>query len=127
MMSIPITPCHRLKVIGHGCGSAAEVITLVGHTEVQIEIPVKLKAVAVLEFILELVLLAETAAMIQIAFEDVGRNRTWKRSSGTASVVVWLVATAVFSSYFRSGPARREREAQQAKRRKKIFHDSWFS
>ena len=31
-------PRHRLKVIGHGCGGAAEIIPIVGKSQVQIKI-----------------------------------------------------------------------------------------
>ena len=62
---------HRLKVIGYGCGGASEIIPVIGQSQVQIKISRQAKAVSVLEFVLEFALLAETAAMIQIALKNV--------------------------------------------------------
>ena len=58
-------------MVGYGCGGAAEIIPVIGKSQVQKKISRQAKAVSVLEFVLEFALLTETAAMIQIALEDV--------------------------------------------------------
>lgn len=103
----------------HGRGRAAKIEAVVSNAKPQISAPAQQKPVAGLERIIQLVLLAKAAAMIQIALENLARD----------SFIARFLLREETDGSFRSGPCSRNGKEERAgeKQPSHFFHRKLFA